>query len=80
MTVGEFVKMFDMFNTNIRIWHVDEMNERDEKGHPIPSFSGYVSDIPYWLTTCTLTEEPVCTGKYKEKGAEIGCIIIEVKD
>lgn len=81
MTVGEFVKQFDMFEANIVIWHIEELNEKDENGRPIPTFQGFISDIPYWLTTCVLTEERIGTGKYKNKyGVEFGCIVIEVKD
>lgn len=72
MKLLELVKMFDMYDTHIIIWHVENSEE--------PEFRGSLSDCPYWLLDC-LIDGPIASGKYtNEHGVEFGAVIVEVKE
>lgn len=75
MKLGEVLKLFDMFHTNITVWkYEDDENE--------PAYQGFLCDLPYWLLNTEIDGTgQLCTGKYTNKfGVEFGALIVEVKD
>ena len=76
MKLGEVLKLFDMFHTNIVVWKLeDDENE--------PAFQGFLADLPYWLLDMEIDGTgQLCTGTYNNgrNKAEIGALIVEIKD
>lgn len=75
MKLGEVLKLFDMFDTNITVWKPED----DEKE---PVYQGFLSDLPYWLLDTEIDGTgKLCTGKYiNEHKVEFGTLVVEVKD